>query len=57
MYSKKKAILCKNFMTKKHIKKKKSCYFRIFLKIITNNIKSARKVFSEHINLKILFSN
>lgn len=44
-------------MTKKYIKKKKSCYFRIFVKIITNNIKSARKVFSEHINLKILFSN
>lgn len=42
-------------MTKKHIKKKKSCYFRIFLKIITNNIKSAREVFSEHINLVFKF--
>lgn len=42
-------------MTKKHIKRKKSSYFRIFLKIITNNIKSARKVFSEHKSQDIVF--
>lgn len=44
-------------MIKKYIKKKKLCYFRIFLKIIINNIKFVRKVFLEYINFKILFLN
>lgn len=44
-------------MNKKHIKKENSSYFRIFLKIITNNIKSVRNAFSKNINLQILFSN
>lgn len=44
-------------MIKKRIKKKELCYFRIFLKIIINNIKFVRKVFLEYINFKILFLN